>query len=466
MDPLSVLREYTVRGDLDKVRLVGDVYHFGDDYSFRKSVETAYRSKQGGFYTLDALIFFVTNIHMRHTDYMNAARNAKLQFATFTDRKPLQDYLEGRVATTDAIELLPPAGAPTATSEWAGGKHGLEEELEAAGLDDAEHHLAKKFRAHPVEGQEVKATEFSDDGPSTIDLIREREFPVRDRESILLCHNKSFEGVLAALLGRRDDEKKKPDVDGRKESGKGADGPMPAPNPANRYANVEEKRFWKEHLGTDVAEELGINPSQSYISESKKKEAPRMKPDLKAGQRPPHHPHHRPSNVKTKPDGPPIIIVPSASQTLLNTFNVKEFLEDGVYVSPEVKVKGLTKKVDIVFVQRKMGRERPVPYEVRDKIVGLTSKDWERVVAIFVLGKDWQFKGWPFSDRVEIFNKFMGIFLRFEDDSVESAKQVMQWNVKIINLSKHKRHQDKTAVLNFWQGLDSHIQSRKLNLLY
>lgn len=405
MDPLSVLREYTVRGDLDKVRLVGDVYHFGDDYSFRKSVETAYRSKQGGFYTLDALIFFVTNIHMRHTDYMNAARNAKLQFATFTDRKPLQDYLEGRVATTDAIELLPPAGAPTATSEWAGGKHGLEEELEAAGLDDAEHHLAKKFRAHPVEGQEVKATEFSDDGPSTIDLIREREFPVRDRESILLCHNKSFEGVLAALLGRRDDEKKKPDVDGRKESGKGADGPMPAPNPANRYANVEEKRFWKEHLGTDVAEELGINPSQSYISESKKKEAVRMKPDLKAGQRPPHHPHHRPSNVKTKPDGPPIIIVPSASQTLLNTFNVKEFLEDGVYVSPEVKVKGLTKKVDIVFVQRKMGRERPVPYEVRDKIVGLTSKDWERVVAIFVLGKDWQFKGWPFSDRVEIFNK-------------------------------------------------------------
>lgn len=30
----------------------------------------------------------------------------------------------------------------------------------------------------------------------------------------------------------------------------------------------------------------------------------------------------------------------------------------------------------------------------------------------------------------------MGVFLRFEDDSVESAKQVMQWNVKIINVSK------------------------------
>lgn len=30
----------------------------------------------------------------------------------------------------------------------------------------------------------------------------------------------------------------------------------------------------------------------------------------------------------------------------------------------------------------------------------------------------------------------MGVFLRFEDDSVESAKQAMQWNVKIINVSE------------------------------
>lgn len=396
MDPLSVLRDYTIRGDLAKVNLVGDVYHFGEDYSFRKNIETAYRSKQGGFYTLDALVFFVKNIHMRHTDYMNAARVQKLQYATFTDRKPLLDYLEGRVATNDAIELLPPAATAAAApaTEWTGGKH--EEEPEVVGTDEALHHVAKKFR---VEGPETAETLVSDDGASVIDVIREREWPVRDRETILLCHNKSFEGVLAALTGRR--EEKKSDI---KDPGKGVEGPMPAPNPANRYANVEEKRFWKEHLGTDVAEELGINPSQSYITDSKKKDAGR-KPDPKAGQRPPHHLHHRPSNVKSKPDGPPIIIVPSASQTLLNTFNVKEFLEDGVYVSPEVKVKGMAKKVDIVFVQRKMGRERPVPYEVRDKIVGLTSKDWERVVAIFVLGKDWQFKGWPFSDRVEIFNK-------------------------------------------------------------
>lgn len=31
-------------------------------------------------------------------------------------------------------------------------------------------------------------------------------------------------------------------------------------------------------------------------------------------------------------------------------------------------------------------------------------------------------------------NAVMGFFMRFEDDSVESAKNVKQWNVKIISV--------------------------------
>lgn len=73
-------------------------------------------------------------------------------------------------------------------------------------------------------------------------------------------------------------------------------------------------------------------------------------------------------NVKIKFDGFLIIIVLSVLQIFLNMFNVKEFFEDGVYVFFEVKVKGMVKKVDIVFVQWKMGREWLVFYEVRDKV--------------------------------------------------------------------------------------------------
>ena len=62
----------------------------------------------------------------------------------------------------------------------------------------------------------------------------------------------------------------------------------------------------------------------------------------------------------------PIILVPSATQTLLNVFNAKEFLEDAVYVSPEGKMREM-KRPEVVTIERKIGRDKPVLYQVRDK---------------------------------------------------------------------------------------------------
>ncbi|XP_037440973.1 uncharacterized protein LOC119308919 [Triticum dicoccoides] len=47
----------------------------------------------------------------------------------------------------------------------------------------------------------------------------------------------------------------------------------------------------------------------------------------------------------------------------------------------------------------------PVAFEVRDKPASLKADDWARVVDVFVLGKEWQFKDWPFKGHVDIFNK-------------------------------------------------------------
>jgi len=106
------------------------------------------------------------------------------------------------------------------------------------------------------------------------------------------------------------------------------------------------------------------------------------------------------------------------------------------------------------------------------------------------------------------FAAVVGFFLRFEDDSVESAKTVKQWNVKIISvstitivdlalifkicktdnfcadddnlllilydyyvlsilfckwdlqISKNKRHQDRAAALEVWEKLEEFMRSR------
>lgn len=49
-----------------------------------------------------------------------------------------------------------------------------------------------------------------------------------------------------------------------------------------------------------------------------------------------------------------------------------------------------------------------VPYRVVDNPQRLSQGEWDRVVAVFVMGPAWQFKGWPWDGNpVEIFAKSM-----------------------------------------------------------
>jgi len=285
-----------------------------------------------------------------------------------------------------------------------------------------------------------------------IDLVRAKERPLKDRETLLECPNKNFQSVLSIANRRSEDQQ-------RKEHDRSN---LHTPS-KNHYGNTDEKSFWKNHLGTDTAD-LGIDPTQSYIGQ---KDFMKTKPAF-GSQRPQVQGTPRASfGSIVKPEGAPIILVPSAFQTLLNIYNAKDFLEDGVYVAPDVKAKQMPKKPECVTIQRKIGREKaPVAYEIRDKPSALAPNDWERVVAVFVLGKEWQFKDWPFKGHAEIFNKVMGFHLRFEDDSLESVRTVKQWNVKIISISKHKRHQDKTAALDIWDKLDSFLRSQRCSLVF
>ncbi|TQD75930.1 hypothetical protein C1H46_038561 [Malus baccata] len=72
-------------------------------------------------------------------------------------------------------------------------------------------------------------------------------------------------------------------------------------------------------------------------------------------------------------------------------YSVKEFLEDGVYIPTDVKVKQMKRAMpDWVTVQKKFSKDRgPVAtaYEVRDKPSALKAEDWDWVVVVFVLSR-------------------------------------------------------------------------------
>ncbi|CDY10292.1 BnaC05g29870D [Brassica napus] len=364
MDPLSVLKDFTTRGDLDKIERVGANYRFGSGYSFPCATETAYRSKGGSLYTLEALVHYVKNHHLKLGEYMQSTVKNSVPAVTLPDRKPLLDYLTGRNE-----EYRPDQDNSAFVS-----RENAVEEVDGYGGEDVDY----------------------------IMLIRSNERPLKSRDAILECKNRDFHSVLV-----------------------------------NSTKREEERQRIESHQRKDGL--VAKSDDSGYDANPK-------------------------SKLRKIGEGVPIILVPSAFQTLITIYNVKEFLEDGVYIPNDVKAKEMKGvKPDCITVQKKFSRDRErvvTAYEVRDKPSALKPDDWDRVVAVFVLGKDWQFKDWPFKDHVEIFNKIIGFFLRFEDDSIESAKTVKQWNVKIISISKNKRHQDRAAALEVWEKLEEFVRSR------
>lgn len=338
MDPLSVLRDFTMRDEVSQIVRVGDHYRFGNSYTFPCSIETAYRSKQGNLYTLETLVYFVNNLNSKHHDYIRIAGTHKIPAVTFLDRKPLIDYLHGRIASTDAIEFV----APQNVNKYSAFDEYRPEEANLGVMMDSEIDLN-------LEGFGGKIVE---DG---VALVREIERPFKDRESLLQCRNRDFYSVLVAAT-KRNEERERNEMQQRKDG---------------LVAKSRIERRYGEEVGFDATPKAKMHLKGSKIGE-----------------------------------GVPIILVPSASQTLITIYNVKEFLEDGVYIPTDVKAKQMKgPKPDCVTVQKKFSRDRVVTaYEVRDKPSALKPEDWDRVVAVFVLGKEWQFKDWPFKDHVEIFN--------------------------------------------------------------
>jgi parafibromin len=75
-------------------------------------------------------------------------------------------------------------------------------------------------------------------------------------------------------------------------------------------------------------------------------------------------------------------------------------------VSTEEKKRQGAKRSNEILFQRLKEGAITVPYRVIDDPQKLTNADWDCVVAVFVMGPAWQFKGWPWGGNpVDIFSK-------------------------------------------------------------
>ncbi len=171
--------------------------------------------------------------------------------------------------------------------------------------------------------------------------------------------------------------------------------------------------------------------------------------------------------------GRPIIVVPSAASSLITLHNVKQFLEDGTFItSADAQAaaarSGSGVKPERVIVERTDSRGVHCSYVVVDDPARLQLADWRRVSAVFALGPKWQIAGWDFGKPrprpmgpADIFHpgRCRGYHLHYADEAPH--ENIAKWPVLPVSVDKTKRHLDAVAADKFWRDFDAYVASRK-----
>ncbi|EEH54096.1 PAF1 complex protein Cdc73 [Micromonas pusilla CCMP1545] len=437
MDPLRLIRDYYVKGLLEKSTHDDTHVHLDELNSFPRKGVTNYKAKMGkGYLTVEAIWFFARahalNPKEAHPQYMAAALKAKFDRVSLIERKDLLEYITGKVDVSANVDVTAPA-------------------LTAPEDEDAD---ARGGRKRGAAGDAMDV----DDDENRAPIAR----TMHTRNSVLQC-DKDFSVVLG-FFGAAAGGGGGGDATG---DGKKAKKPENiAPIKSNRFGDVKQDEFMKEHLGEGFAD-LGIDVNASFLDSKK----PSRLASVTGGGGGGASGLGAASTRRDPSEGAmPLIIVPAGyGKALFNMYNVAEFLANEKLVTWDSVHKSGGKKHSNIVFKRRYKRDRSIKYEVTDKAPDKRSPDWARVVAVFVSGKEWQFKNWPFQgaddgDLVDCFQKVKGFYAQYDTDKAEDI--IKKWNVKTLRFQKNVRHGDRAQFEAFWADVDAHLELRRSKLAY
>lgn len=173
------------------------------------------------------------------------------------------------------------------------------------------------------------------------------------------------------------------------------------------------------------------------------------------------------SGTSAKPvNSNPIIVVPNAMTSAITMINAGFFLgKEAVFIprdqamhNPAAGKRGGTISITRKLAQRLGGSD--ITYDIIDNPATRLKKDeWNNVVAVFCQGAAWQFKGWRYSDPVDLFSRTFGFYVGFEGAAVPN--ELRGWNVKTGKVSRDRRGLDNVCLASFWSGLEEFMAVHK-----
>lgn len=161
------------------------------------------------------------------------------------------------------------------------------------------------------------------------------------------------------------------------------------------------------------------------------------------------------SNLQRKPAKrlEPIILLSPSASSLLRMGNIKTFLDDGIFTPTDAA----SASTNMVRVQRVMPSisHSPLTFILVDSTASFKPTYWSRVVAIFTTGQTWQFKTYKYSNPIELFSHYPGIYVGWSSE--EPPEQVTSLGRGVLPVKVDKwtgtekgRWRDREVVERIW----------------
>lgn len=176
------------------------------------------------------------------------------------------------------------------------------------------------------------------------------------------------------------------------------------------------------------------------------------------------------STILRKKD--PIIILSPSAISMLTMTNVKSFLQDGKFVDPQHANDQLNDSTThggstnnsnsnmIQIVRQSKRFNKKIKFVVVSNVEKFFVKPeyWDRVVAVFTTGQEWQFKNYKVNQPNLLFQKVKGFYVNYNGDVVPN--NVKNWNVQVISLDRNQRFKDRQISEFLWESIERFMLAR------
>lgn len=153
-----------------------------------------------------------------------------------------------------------------------------------------------------------------------------------------------------------------------------------------------------------------------------------------------------------------IILVSRSNKSRINNTNIESFLKDSQWVPPKVDATQRPFKL----IHRHSVTMHAFTYNIVANEDLLEGGDWDRVVAVFLTGQQWQIKKYKPNDPALLFQRMLGIYVGWDNET--RPQEIANWRVKEVKINMAKRHGDPQAVANIWHDIEDATTTLKKRL--